>query len=62
MSRGLLVAFLTVRPNWFTSAGRFGCACETRFCVLTWSKLMSVSTSNVTVSFIVPSLALVDCM
>ena len=62
MIRGLDVDFLTVRPNWLTSAGKFGCACETRFCVLTWSMLMSVSTSNVTFSVIVPSLALVDCM
>ena len=49
-------------PNWFTSAGRLGAACDARFCALTWSMLTSVSTSKVTTSVIVPSFALVDCM
>ena len=59
---GKPVCLRMVKPNWLTSGGRLGCAWAIRFCTLTWSMFGTVSTSNVTVSVIVPSLALVDCM
>jgi hypothetical protein len=32
---GSPVCFRIVKPNWFTSGGRFGCACVIRFVTLT---------------------------
>jgi hypothetical protein len=49
-------------PNWLTSVGRLGAACDARFCAFTWSMLTSLSTSKVTTSVMVPSLALVEAM
>ena len=60
--RAMPVDFRMTMPFWFTSAGRKGWACATRFWAFTWSRLTSVDTSKVTVSLMVPSLALVDCM
>ena len=56
------VDFRITMPFWVTSVGRKGWAWAVRFWALTWSRLTSVCTSKVTVSLMVPSLALVDCM
>ncbi len=59
--RGNASDFLIVTPKFFTSCGRTGCACEKRLLTRTLAMSMSVPTSNVTIWFIVPSLAFVDC-
>ena len=46
-------------PCWFTSAGRRGCASETRFCVCTAAMSALVPFSNVRVMAAEPSEA--DC-
>jgi hypothetical protein len=62
ISSGKFNDFFTDTPYSFTDCGSDGVACEMRFCVSTLLMSRSVPTSNETVSFRVPSLALVDFM
>ena len=54
--------FLTVMPRRLTSSGMLAWASETRFCTNTFDMSRSEPTSNETVRFTLPSLALTDFM
>ena len=47
---GRAIAWSWSRPDWRTSSGSLGSACETRFCTCTWALSTSVPSLNVTVS------------
>ena len=52
----------TTMPSRLTASGSWASAWLTRFCVLTCMMSTSVPTSKYTLSVILPSLALNDCM
>ena len=56
------VDFCTVTPALFTSSGSWDDAWLLRICERIWSVFASVATSKLTVSFMLPSLALTEYM